>query len=74
MRSRLRPMSTQGPVAVCDLDGVIWLADTAIEGAANAVAALRAAGYPDLVRHEQFLCPRRGGREEAGFDGRARGR
>src|SRR5258706_16239951 len=57
MRSRLRPMSTQGPVAVCDLDGVIWLADTAIDGAADAVAALRAAGYRLLFVTNNSFAP-----------------
>src|SRR3954465_3613726 len=32
------------PVIVCDLDGVLWRGDTPIPGAADAVAALRAAG------------------------------
>jgi HAD superfamily hydrolase (TIGR01450 family) len=50
-------MSTQGPVAVCDLDGVIWLADTAIEGAAGAVAALRAAGYRLLFVTNNSFAP-----------------
>ena len=30
---------------VCDLDGVVWLADTPIPGASDAVARLRAAGH-----------------------------
>ena len=30
---------------ICDLDGVIWLADEPIAGSADAVAALRAAGH-----------------------------
>ncbi|HVX18110.1 MAG TPA: HAD-IIA family hydrolase [Acidimicrobiales bacterium] len=32
-------------VIVCDLDGVVWLADQPIDGAAQAVSALRAAGH-----------------------------
>ena len=32
------------PVIVCDLDGVLWRGETPIPGAAEAVAALRAAG------------------------------
>jgi 4-nitrophenyl phosphatase len=35
---------TPPPVVCCDLDGVIWRGDTAIEGSADAIAALRAAG------------------------------
>ncbi len=50
-------MSTQGPVVVCDLDGVIWLADTAIDGAADAVAALRAAGYRLLFVTNNSFAP-----------------
>src|SRR5258706_9224744 len=57
MRSRVRPMSTEGPVAVCDLGGVIWLADTAIDGAADAVAALRAAGYRLLFVTNNSFAP-----------------
>lgn len=37
---------TQAAVVVCDLDGVVWLAGRPIEGAAGAVASLRAAGHP----------------------------
>jgi HAD superfamily hydrolase (TIGR01450 family) len=33
------------PVIVCDLDGVIWLADTPIAGAADAIATLRGRGH-----------------------------
>jgi glycerol-1-phosphatase len=50
-------MSTQRPVVVCDLDGVIWLADTAIEGAAQAVAALRAAGHQLLFVTNNSFAP-----------------
>jgi HAD superfamily hydrolase (TIGR01450 family) len=50
-------MSTQRPVVVCDLDGVIWLADTAIDGAAHAVAALRAAGYQLLFVTNNSFAP-----------------
>ena len=50
-------MSTQSPVVVCDLDGVIWLADTAIEGAASAVAALRGAGYQLLFVTNNSFAP-----------------
>ena len=32
------------PVVCCDLDGVIWRGEEPIPGAADAVAALRAAG------------------------------
>jgi 4-nitrophenyl phosphatase len=32
------------PAVVCDLDGVVWLADTVIPGSPEAVARLRAAG------------------------------
>ena len=35
---------TPPPVVCCDLDGVIWRGDTAIEGSADAIATLRAAG------------------------------
>jgi 4-nitrophenyl phosphatase len=31
---------------VCDLDGVVWLSDTPIPGAAEAIARLREAGHP----------------------------
>jgi 4-nitrophenyl phosphatase len=50
-------MSTQRPVVVCDLDGVIWLADTVIEGAASAVAALRVAGYQLLFVTNNSFAP-----------------
>ena len=33
-----------GPVIVCDLDGVLWRGETAIPGSADAVKALRASG------------------------------
>jgi 4-nitrophenyl phosphatase len=36
------------PTVVCDLDGVVWLADRAIAGASDAVARLRAAGWRTL--------------------------
>lgn len=40
------PDAATTPVPViCDLDGVVWLADHAIEGAAEAIARLRAAGH-----------------------------
>jgi 4-nitrophenyl phosphatase len=35
---------TSPPVVLCDLDGVIWLADSPLPGAAEAVAGLRARG------------------------------
>jgi HAD superfamily hydrolase (TIGR01450 family) len=36
------------PTLVCDLDGVVWLADRAIAGSAAAVARLRSAGWRTL--------------------------
>lgn len=44
-------------VVVCDLDGVIWLADTAIVGVAGAVAALRAAGRQLLFVTNNSFAP-----------------
>jgi len=35
---------TEPPVVCCDLDGVVWLGDRPIPGAAEGIAALRAAG------------------------------
>jgi 4-nitrophenyl phosphatase len=44
---------------VCDLDGVIWLADRPIPGSAEAVAALRAAGHRFLfVTNNSFSTAR----------------
>lgn len=37
--------SMSQPPVLCDLDGVVWLAHRPIDGAADAVAALRAAGH-----------------------------
>jgi ribonucleotide monophosphatase NagD (HAD superfamily) len=40
------PALSSGPYPIiCDLDGVIWLADDPIPGSAAAVARLRAAGH-----------------------------
>jgi glycerol-1-phosphatase len=36
------------PTVVCDLDGVVWLADRPIAGSADAIARLRAAGWRAL--------------------------
>jgi 4-nitrophenyl phosphatase len=44
---------------VCDLDGVIWLADRAIPGSADAVAALRAAGHRFLFVTNNSFSPAR---------------
>jgi glycerol-1-phosphatase len=38
------PVAPVVPVVCCDLDGVIWRGETAIDGAAAGVAAVRAAG------------------------------
>lgn len=38
-------MSSERPVVLCDLDGVVWLARQAIPGSVEAIAALRAAGH-----------------------------
>ena len=48
-----------------DLDGVIWLADEPIAGAADAVARLRARGRSRRVRHQQLEPARRRGGGEA---------
>ena len=40
---------------VLDLDGVVWLADQPIPGAADAVARLRAGRSPGAVRDQQLL-------------------
>lgn len=43
---------------VCDLDGVVWLADAPIPGGAAAIAALRAAGHRVLfVTNNSFAPP-----------------
>jgi HAD superfamily hydrolase (TIGR01450 family) len=46
-------------VVVCDLDGVIWLADRSIDGSADAVAALRAAGHRVLFVSNNSFSPAR---------------
>ena len=38
------PTGSDAHTVVCDLDGVIWLADHAIAGSADAIALLRASG------------------------------
>jgi HAD superfamily hydrolase (TIGR01450 family) len=42
---------------VCDLDGVIWLGDEPIPGAADAVARLRAAGRRELFVSNNSISP-----------------
>ncbi|MGE0880479.1 MAG: HAD-IIA family hydrolase [Acidimicrobiia bacterium] len=42
---------------VCDLDGVIWLGDTPIRGAADAVAKLRGAGHRVLFVTNNSFAP-----------------
>lgn len=42
---------------ICDLDGVIWLADQAIAGAADAIARLRAAGSTVLFVSNNSFAP-----------------
>ena len=42
---------------ICDLDGVVWLADHPIAGAADAVAALRAAGATVLFVSNNSFAP-----------------
>ncbi len=44
------------PTVICDLDGVIWLAQRAISGSADAIARLRAAGHRVLfVTNNSYL-------------------
>ena len=44
------------PTVICDLDGVIWLAQRAIPGSADAIARLRAAGHRVLfVTNNSYL-------------------
>ena len=55
-------------VIVCDLDGVVWLADHAIDGSAAAVAELRAGGHRVLfVSNNSFSPVRDVERKLAGF-------
>ena len=49
-------------LVIFDLDGVIYLIDKPIPGAAEAVERLRAEGTADRVRDEQRVAPRRGRR------------
>ena len=48
---------TTPPAVICDLDGVIWLADQAIAGAADAIARLRAAGSTVLYVSNNSFAP-----------------
>ncbi len=48
---------TTPPPLICDLDGVIWLADQAIAGAADAIARLRAAGSIVLYVSNNSFAP-----------------
>jgi 4-nitrophenyl phosphatase len=45
------------PAVICDLDGVIWLADEPIAGAAEGIAALRAAGATVLFVSNNSFAP-----------------
>ena len=51
---------------VLDLDGVVWLADRPIPGAADAVARLRAGGHRVRVRVQQLVLAGDRRRAEAG--------
>ena len=45
------------PALICDLDGVIWLADQAIAGAAEAIGALRRSGSTVLFVSNNSFAP-----------------
>ena len=56
---RTEPDAASSMTWVLDLDGVVWLADQPIAGAAEAVARLRAGRRAGAVRHQQLLGPPR---------------